>query len=373
MQERFSEITKQLQAKMPTWSSIRYDKTTVGARLLNVFGLQFEDIRDYLQYALDNYHVTTADENQIDVIYKARIPKSIRDNMKLIVHGNDRQLTKMDTLRMFYEGIDNRHLERKEVYYPNPFFIDWERHIIYTRYSYAPDANFPEGKISIRIMNEEKLLFEHDLRQEIHHVWNFFDEFGLLVGINRLYGERNRDYKRRILDVFLHKPNASHIGMVNSIASELDLRRMIHREIGEDQKYKLEYTNVVPETVRVDRTENPEGYEVSKEDGEVEVALGNYYSPGDIGRIDFVSGLRLHEFHNSKDDLFQSILYDVEGVGTPMLKYYIEVIKQRVPTMWNEFIWNESFWNIADESMSGYGVVPTFKDAKFLSWANYEM
>lgn len=373
MQERFSEITKTLQSKMPTWSSIRYDKTTVGARLLNVFGLQFEDIRDYLQYALDNYHVTTADEHQIDVIYKARIPKSIRETMKVIVHGSDRQLTKMDSLKMFYEGIDNRSLERKEVYYPNPFFIDWERHIIYTRYSYSPSENFPEGKISIRIMQDDKFLFEHDLRQEIHHVWNFFDEFGLLVGINRIYGERNKEYKRRILDVFLHKPNSSYVGMINSISSELDLRKTIHREVGVGEEYTLEYTNVATPSIRLNRDVFPAAYEVSKEDNEVTVDVSNQYNEGDIARIDFVSGLTLHEFHNQRDSIFQSDLYDVEGVGTPMLKYYIEVIKQRVPTMWNEFIWNESFWNIADEKMSGYGVIPTFKDARFLSWANYEM
>ena len=373
MQERFSTITKKLQAMMPSWSAIRYDPKTTGARLLNVAGLQFEDIEYYLQYAMENYYITTADENQIDIVYKARLPKSIKDNMEIVVHGNSRRLTKMDSLRMFYEGVDNRFLERKEVYYPNPYYIDWDRHIIYTRYSYDKSENFPEGKIGIRIMKDEKILFEHDLRQQVHHVWNFFDEFGLLVGIQRIYGERNKDYKRRILDVFLHLPNSTYIGMVNSIASELDLRRTINREMDDSGQYTIEYTNVIPESVRLDRIIDYGLVEVDKKDGEVTVSTKELYQPGDIGRIDFVSGIKLHEFHDVDDEIFQTILYDVEGVGTPMLKYYIEVIKQRVPTMWNEFIWNESFWNIADENMSGYGVVPTFKDAKFLAWANYKM
>lgn len=35
----------------------------------------------------------------------------------------------------------------------------------------------------------------------LHHIWNVFDEFGMLLGISRLPGERNEAFKNRILDV----------------------------------------------------------------------------------------------------------------------------------------------------------------------------
>ena len=375
MQRKFSEITKKLQANLPTWSKIRVDPTTLGARFLNVFGLQYEDIEHYLQYALDNYHITTADVHQIDLVYKSVLPRSLNETMKIIVVGNDRPLTKMDGLKMFYEGIDNRFLESKQVYYPNPFFIDWDNHILYTRYSYGANEAYPEGKITLQVYREEEVIFEYDMRQQIHHVWNFFDEFGLLLDLPRIYGERNVAYKERLLNVFLHKPNSSRMGMANSLANELDMRRRIRREIDPNNPtYALEYTNVIPDSVYLSRTAKADAFISNEDDQEVSVQVASeHLDNNNVVQIDFISGMKLHEFHDKDDNVFQSMLYDIEGRATPVLKYYIEVIKQRVPTMWGEFIWNESFWDIANAEMSGYGVVPTFKDARFLTWANYKI
>jgi hypothetical protein len=53
--------------------------------------------------------------------------------------------------------------------------------------------------------------------------WNQFDEYGLLVGLKRLKGEKNWEYKRRILDVFVHLANSSYQGLVHGITRELNL------------------------------------------------------------------------------------------------------------------------------------------------------
>jgi hypothetical protein len=53
--------------------------------------------------------------------------------------------------------------------------------------------------------------------------FNQFDEHGLLVSLARLRGETNWEYKRRILDVFANKANASYRGLVNGITRELGL------------------------------------------------------------------------------------------------------------------------------------------------------
>ncbi len=374
MEHKFSEVTKKLQAMMPSWSRIKYDPESKGAQFLNVFGLQFEDIEAYLQYALENYHIMTADVKQIDLVYRAVLPRSLKETMKIQVIGNDRLLTEMDTLKMFYEGIDNRFLEHKQVYYPNPFYIDWTDNIIYTRYSYGVDNEYPDGKITVRVFNDTEMIFEYDIRQSPHHVWNVFDEFGLLLDLPRIHAERNAEYKERLLNVFLHVPNSTKTGMANALAEELDMRRRVKRVVKDDNTYNLEYTNVFTPSLRKHRTEEVRFSVSDNEDKEVTLMVND----GDINidgavQFDFIAGIKLHEFHDKSDAEFQSMLYDIEGRATPVLKYYIEVIKQKVPTMWGEFIWNESFWDVSDEQLSGHGVIPTFQDARFLAWQNFKV
>ena len=58
-----------------------------------------------------------------------------------------------------------------------------------------------------------------------HKVFNTFDEFGLLVGIDRIYstGESNDNLRKRIEDVFIHKSSPDLAGLHNSISRNLDL------------------------------------------------------------------------------------------------------------------------------------------------------
>jgi len=55
------------------------------------------------------------------------------------------------------------------------------------------------------------------------NVWNQFDEHAGLVGLTRLLGEKNWEFKRRTLDTFVHMANCSYQGLVNGITRELGL------------------------------------------------------------------------------------------------------------------------------------------------------
>ena len=58
---------------------------------------------------------------------------------------------------------------------------------------------------------------------EIYNVWNAFDEFGLLLGLSRIPGENNSDYKTRLLDVYTSPANSTYLGLRRGIARELGL------------------------------------------------------------------------------------------------------------------------------------------------------
>lgn len=56
-----------------------------------------------------------------------------------------------------------------------------------------------------------------------HHVFNALDEHGVLLGLERLHEERNSAYKRRLLDVMVHRAGSTYLGLVYGITRELGL------------------------------------------------------------------------------------------------------------------------------------------------------
>ena len=56
-----------------------------------------------------------------------------------------------------------------------------------------------------------------------HKVFNELDSHGLTLGLPRLAGERNAEYKQRLLDVFVNRANSSYLGLIYGITRELGL------------------------------------------------------------------------------------------------------------------------------------------------------
>jgi hypothetical protein len=61
------------------------------------------------------------------------------------------------------------------------------------------------------------------IKPEIYNIWNCFDEFGLVLGLSRLPGETNRDYKTRLLGVYTNPANSTSTGLRYGIARELGI------------------------------------------------------------------------------------------------------------------------------------------------------
>lgn len=54
-------------------------------------------------------------------------------------------------------------------------------------------------------------------------VFNEFDSHGVLLGLPRLRGEKNAEYKKRLLDVYTHRASSTYTGLINGITRELGL------------------------------------------------------------------------------------------------------------------------------------------------------
>ncbi|WP_422661726.1 hypothetical protein ACK8P5_25570 (plasmid) [Paenibacillus sp. EC2-1] len=371
MQSRFSKITLELQRGLPSWFKMRKSPNTVGAKFLNVFGLQFEDIEYYLNHAFKNMYIDSVDLNQADIIYKATLPSSLTPDDRYSFNADGLRMDEVQTLNKFLNGISADHLSHKEVFYQNPVFIDWVRKVVYVKEAYDTNPDYLEGRIELVLKDMmDKTTLRTWLPTQVHHVWNFFDEFGLLLDTPRLYGERNVEYKERLLDVFRHPANSTFQGLQNHLARELGLYKDVRWYDG-GIDLVLANSNIVVNSLSVDGKEWPRD-KMWIDRSQRWVLKGDPAYEGQTRIVKFVSGLEMHTFHNRRDTAFQAELYSIDRVGTPMLQYYVDLITNQVPVMWDQFIWNESFWDIADKEMSGYGYIPSFHDARFLNWSKYK-
>lgn len=207
-----SIFTKQMQAMLPQWMKMAKDPTSTGAQFLNVFGVEFEHVQAYLDEVSNSQFIGTANLGLIDLIYKIPLvaPVEILDLSVYKIIGYKGEygynVQMIDTLQNFYSASPEAHVA----------IIDREEAVLYVRPAIAlidADKKMPYDSV---VINDAT---HYDMIQ--HHVWNAFDEFGLLLGLYRLNGERNKEFKARILDVFANPANSTKDGLINAISREL--------------------------------------------------------------------------------------------------------------------------------------------------------
>jgi hypothetical protein len=189
--------TKKLLAGLPQWMKMRNDDSSVGAQFLNVFGLEFKDIEEYLDESLNNGFISTTDISQIDWIYKvANLP--INNSTTIKIYGDGVELDDAHNLEDFYG-------EEKNLYMTDPL-----AGTIYFRNKYN-SCNIVINQVNFEVTQIE------------HHVWNAFDEFALLLGLSRNFLEDNKHLRDRIIDVFKRPANSSTKGLKNGIGRDLNI------------------------------------------------------------------------------------------------------------------------------------------------------
>lgn len=77
---------------------------------------------------------------------------------------------------------------------------------------------------TLRSFNQLKV-DQQSVSQIVSQNFNSFDEFGLRVGLTRLYLESNQNFRKRILDVYANPPSVNEIGLKKTLRRELDIWR----------------------------------------------------------------------------------------------------------------------------------------------------
>ena len=195
-----SRFTENMMARFPSWMKMAKDPDSVGAQFLDVFGVTLAEFKQELDTVVDNFYIETAHTEMIDILYRMPLASetildmTVGDTVELETFDGQRiRVFESNTLRDFY-GL-NKQLPR--------LYQDRSRGYLYLRVDFTliEDIRNPYRAVIINGAPQYTL--------EIHHVWNAFDEFALLLGLTRLPGERNQNLKARILDVF-ENPGGVH-------------------------------------------------------------------------------------------------------------------------------------------------------------------
>lgn len=360
----FARHTNAILNMLPYWFKIRKEsKDSIGARFLNIAGLELDDLRYVIDYAYQQCYITTIDMDQVDFCYKTILPMPFKASEISNVFANNTGLIRADSIKQFF-GIQQHGIRDKNVHSFEFYYVDEKRNIIYVRKKFNADAKFTNGKI--------RLVFKDgtdQVRKLIPHpVWNFFDELGALVSCPRIFEEPNVEYKKRIMDVFINKANASKHGLINGIGRELAIRRVIHWA-DSTQDIELHDPMIVLNSITVDKEFVDPSRVFLTTAGSVLIKATDTTSRHRI--VSYVYGLEMHQLHNKDDIKLYNELFTVEGKAKAKLKRYIDILNSESPIFWDHFHWNEHYWDQNEADVSGVGFIPHLYDGSIRGFQQY--
>lgn len=359
----FSKFTQILLDKMPYWFKMKKNpKESSGALFMNYFGLELEDINNILEYAQKQMFIDTCDIKQVDILYKGHLKESIQSIDDIMVYGDGFEIKVYSNAKDFLHTTYNEN-NYSSIFSTDGAYVDIENNMIYLSKPYGKDEVNKYGSIKIIGQNGD-----YTIKTELHHVWNFFDEFGYLLSCPRLEEESNYFYKQRLLDIFKHVANSSRTGLMNGIARELNLRKNEIWENGAND-YIIKSPMVVVNSISIDGIHIPENEVFKNEYGEV-LLKGDEMYENEIRHISYVAGIEMHSLSNKSDEFLQQQLFDVDNRGTELLKYYIDNISSITPILWNKWRWDVDRWDIADIQYSGSAVMPSKYDSSIEGFVN---
>lgn len=343
----YSMYTQRLADEFPIWTKIRQDRKSVGQQFLNFFGMELEKIEDSIIEVQKQKYINELNEHTLDWIYLYELPP-VNSQDEIHLYQDGKEIPIFDHIKsLFY----NKNIDGG--------IIDYEERRFYSTQYYDRFSG-------VVVRPNDRASFTADPIP--HHIWNAFDEFGLLVGVKRLFLESNKDYRERILDVFRYPANSSRQGLIHGIGRELNLIKRIEWKDDTKNLY-LKGKGIIPDTIRIDGQEvQPNMYYVDPYGHVVIYSLNQ----GVKHVVSFVKGIDMYELHDyANNEALHKLMFYPDGQATPRLKKWVDYINQVAPVMWNHFNWDEGFWDTIDSSLTGVGYLPNIWDSDTSAWESY--
>lgn len=285
-----TDHSRNVLSRFPSWTKIYADSlqrstpetalpTTNAGRVINaILGEDLEDVDVLLsRIELDSF-ISSSDENQHAWIYAY---SNIKPGF-IKVTADYFEMSRVSSMRELLE-----HRVTDFVFYYN--FLTAQLFTLF-----KPDDLKVDG-----------VSYSCDPIQQI----NSFDEFGLRVGIQRLYLESNSNFKKRILDVYQNPPAINAENLKRTLRRELD----IWRAYGSTPDSF--YLGATPEVLEISDIERDERY------------------------------------------------FNKEGVPTEDFRDFVEYLNKQYPSNFGYIKWGESYWDPAGKRREGFSSIPQISDS----------
>lgn len=365
---KFAKYTEKIRSMLPFWLQMKKQpNTSIGLQFLNFFGLQLDDIYLILNYAYKQNKIMQMDETFIDMCYKAILPTYFNINAVVGVQSSNIILSQSKDLYSFF-GLGTNYEVENIIQQPDFYYIDYTKKIIYVRDKYDTDKNNKYGQIDLVLDNGKK----YNIKTTLHHIWNFFDEFGALLSCPRLLEENNTHYKQRILDVFKNPASSTKVGLLNGISRELGIRQ--HKIwLDPTKDFIIKDKMVVVNEIKINNnTVNLNNVYITKSNKYI-VLLGNPLDTRKNLDVSYVSGIEIKALTDHSNNKFNNETYYANGQPTQLMLDYINDIKKNSSILWNDFKYNEAVWVKDEEGYDTecFGFIPATFDSNIKGFAKY--
>lgn len=165
---------------------------------------------------------------------------------------------------------------------------------------------------------DQLLVDQNPVEQIVLQNPNSFDEFGLRVGLTRLYLESNSNFKKRILDVYLNPPSVSKLGLQRTLRRELDIWRAYGATPDSN------YIGATPEIIEISDLQKTTPY------------------------------------------------FDIDGNPLPTMFSFVEDMNNRFAVNVGYAKWRESYWDYAGKKQEGVSSIPQTTDVDNISSEYYQ-
>lgn len=345
----YSDFTIKVAKQYPLWTEIKNNKESIGQQFLNFFGIEIEEIHDWINWSKEQKYVDTLDVYQVDYVFMYELPFDLNLDQEFAIKTSEGQeLNEIESSRKFLERYKDRG-----------FVYDIENRKILTRRNYG----------NLYVEYAEKMV---SLQQQFHHIWNSIDEMALLFGIMRVEGESNKNLKQRIKEVFKYPSGSHKMGVLYGIARDLLLmNRKVWKNDYNDFYIKVNGQYIEKESIHIDH--KPLSYYKDR----IQV---DFYSNGDIRiramktgethTINFIKGISFYELYDKDNEELNRMMFNSDGQASNKLFKWINEIKQISPIMWDQTQWDKNYWDTVNKESTGLGYVPNQWDSTLDAWSD---
>lgn len=313
----------------PIWTQVYKSPDSLGARILDAFGVELDAAQDAVSQILSSGFLDMLDPSQVYEVLAADLPKQAVLTQNYRIYAGNELVQLHSRLHEFYAS-------RTPAAY-----VERQSRMVYLR------------NISGRVAFIQKGV-NLWLETRPHHVWNDFDEFGLLLGLSRLPREDNESYRKRMKTVGFVPPGASKDRLVADWARRLGLLIELTWKDNEPLLVPgaLAYACFV-DGLPYPAVPHPEG------------ALLEPQSDAEGVERVVTALLRVESaplWKREEDVWLYSHLYTPWGEGSPAYQAIVKSIGDRAPMLWGEIRADEALWEAGKAAEAGLGALPSRSD-----------